>query len=64
MKGRAGAEFKGMVKALHAAGLEVNSLDVVYNHRRGQPPRPDAVVQGVDAPPTTGSSPTTVASVA
>ena len=23
-------------------------LDVVYNHRRGQPPRPDARVQGVD----------------
>ena len=39
-------EFKGMVKALHRAGIEV-ILDVVYNHTvRGQPPRPDALVQG------------------
>jgi glycogen operon protein len=30
-RGEQAAEFKGMVKALHAAGLEV-ILDVVYNH--------------------------------
>ena len=38
-----------MVRALHAAGIEV-ILDVVYNHTaRGQPPGPDAVAsRGID----------------
>ena len=40
------AEFKAMVKALHAAGIEV-ILDVVYNHTaEGNHLGPDAVVQG------------------
>ncbi len=39
-------EFKQMVKALHAAGIEV-ILDVVYNHTaEGNHLGPDAVVQG------------------
>ena len=39
-------EFKGMVKALHGAGIEV-ILDVVYNHTaEGNHLGPDAVVQG------------------
>ena len=39
-------EFKGMVKALHAAGLEV-ILDVVYNHTaEGNDLRPDLQLQG------------------
>ena len=39
-------EFKGMVKALHRAGIEV-ILDVVYNHTaEGNHLGPDAVVQG------------------
>lgn len=37
-----------MVKALHAADIEV-ILDVVYKpHRRGQRIRPDAVLRGID----------------
>ena len=37
-------EFKAMVRALHAAGIEV-ILDVVYNHTaEGAPGRPDAVL--------------------
>ena len=40
-------EFKQMVKALHAAGLEV-ILDVVYNHTGGQPSRTGAASQGID----------------
>ena len=47
--GRAGQqvqEFKWMVKALHAAGIEV-ILDVVYNHTaEGNHLGPDALVQG------------------
>ena len=48
-------EFKAMVKALHAAGLEV-ILDVVYNHTaEGNRSRPDAVVQRASTTrPTTG----------
>ena len=39
-------EFKGMVKALHRAGIEV-ILDVVYNHTaEGNHLGPDAVLQG------------------
>ena len=39
-------EFKAMVRALHAAGLEV-ILDVVYNHTaEGGPGRPAAVLPG------------------
>ena len=39
-------EFKAMVKALHAAGIEV-ILDVVYNHTaEGNHLGPDAVVPG------------------
>ena len=39
-------EFKGMVKALHRAGIEV-ILDVVYNHTaEGNHLGPDALVQG------------------
>ena len=51
------AEFKQMVKALHAAGLEV-ILDVVYNHTaEGNHLGPDAVVQGHrQRRPTTGWS--------
>ena len=50
-------EFKQMVKALHAAGLEV-ILDVVYNHTaEGNHLGPDPVVQGHrQRRPTTGSS--------
>ena len=51
-------EFKTMVRALHAAGLEV-ILDVVYNHTaRGQPPRADARPCAASTTPTaTGSRP-------
>ena len=39
-------EFKEMVKAFHAAGIEV-ILDVVYNHTaEGQPPGPHALLPG------------------
>jgi len=42
------AEFKAMVKALHAAGIEV-ILDVVYNH----------TAEALTTPPTTSSPPET-----
>jgi isoamylase len=47
--GQAGlAEFKGMVKALHAAGLEV-ILDVVYNHTaEGNHLGPTVCFKGID----------------
>ena len=56
------AEFKTMVKTLHAAGIEV-ILDVVYNHTaRGQPPRADPVASAASTtPPTTAWCPTTAA---
>ncbi|MDA8436901.1 MAG: glycogen debranching protein GlgX [Actinomycetales bacterium] len=42
------AEFKSMVKALHAAGLEV-VLDVVYNHTaEGGPDGPTLSFRGID----------------
>ena len=45
-------EFKTMVKALHAAGIEV-ILDVVYNHTaRGQPARADAVASAASTTPS------------
>ena len=49
------AEFKAMVKALHAAGIEV-ILDVVYNHTcEGNHLGPDAVAaRASTTPPTTG----------
>jgi glycogen operon protein len=41
-------EFKGMVKALHAAGIEV-ILDVVYNHTaEGDPRGPTMLFRGLD----------------
>ena len=36
------AEFKAMVKALHAAGIEVHPRRGLQPHLRGQPPGPDA----------------------
>jgi isoamylase len=43
-------EFKGMVKALHAAGLEV-ILDVVYNHTaEGNQLGPTLSLKGIDNP--------------
>ena len=53
-------EFKRMVRALHAAGLEV-ILDVVYNHTaEGNHLGPDAVAaKGSTTRRTTGWSPTT-----
>jgi len=43
-------EFKGMVKALHAAGLEV-ILDVVYNHTaEGNDLGPTLSLKGIDNP--------------
>ena len=39
-------EFKGMVKALHRAGHRGDPRRRLQPHRRGQPPRADAVVQG------------------
>ena len=53
-------EFKGMVKALHRAGMEV-ILDVVYNHTaEGNHLGPDAQPQGSrQRGATTGSFPTT-----
>jgi glycogen operon protein len=42
------AEFKSMVKALHAAGIEV-FLDVVYNHTaEGDPDAPTLSLRGLD----------------
>jgi glycogen operon protein len=44
------AEFKSMVKALHAAGLEV-ILDVVYNHTaEGNHDGPSLSLKGIDNP--------------
>ena len=44
------AEFKAMVKALHAAGIEV-ILDVVYNHTaEGGPDGPSLCFRGLDNP--------------
>ena len=40
------SEFKGMVKALHRAGHRGDPRRRLQPHRRGQPPRADAVVQG------------------
>ncbi len=46
--GRQVAEFKGMVKALHAAGIEV-ILDVVYNHTcEGNHLGPTLSLRGID----------------
>ena len=39
-------EFKGMVKALHRGGHRGDPRRRLQPHRRGQPPRPDALVQG------------------
>ena len=53
-------EFKGMVKALHQAGHRGDPRRRLQPHRRGQPPRPDAVASRASTtPPTTGSCPTT-----
>ena len=50
-------EFKGMVKALHRAGIEV-ILDVVYNHTaEGNHLGPTLAFRASTTPPTTGSSP-------
>jgi isoamylase len=47
-RGRQVAEFKAMVKALHAAGLEV-ILDVVYNHTaEGNEKGPTLSFRGID----------------
>ncbi|MFF8974154.1 glycogen debranching protein GlgX [Streptomyces sp. NPDC014995] len=48
VRGRQVAEFKAMVKALHAAGLEV-ILDVVYNHTaEGNEKGPTLSFRGID----------------
>ncbi|MFJ6563653.1 glycogen debranching protein GlgX [Streptomyces sp. NPDC091412] len=48
MRGQQVAEFKSMVKALHAAGLEV-ILDVVYNHTaEGNEKGPTLSFRGID----------------
>ena len=39
-------EFKGMVKALHRAGHRGDPRRRLQPHRRGEPPRADALVQG------------------
>ena len=39
-------EFKGMVKALHRRGHRGDPRRRLQPHRRGQPSRPDALVQG------------------
>jgi isoamylase len=50
-------DFKRMVKALHAAGLEV-ILDVVYNHScEGNHLGPTLFLKGIDNPATTASVP-------
>ncbi|VAV95607.1 Limit dextrin alpha-1,6-maltotetraose-hydrolase [hydrothermal vent metagenome] len=47
-RGQQVAEFKGLVKALHAAGIEV-ILDVVYNHTgEGGPQGPTLSYRGID----------------
>ena len=49
-------EFKRMVRALHAAGIEV-ILDVVYNHTaEGNHLGPTLSLRGIDNAPTTGCS--------
>ena len=49
-RGQQVTEFKAMVKALHAAGLEV-ILDVVYNHTgEGNPDGPALAFRGLDNP--------------
>jgi len=49
-RGEQVAEFKAMVKTLHAAGLEV-ILDVVYNHTaEGGPQGPMLAFKGIDNP--------------
>ena len=55
IRGQEVREFKGMVKALHRAGIEV-ILDVVYNHTaEGNHLGPMLSFKGVDnASPTTG----------
>ena len=54
-------EFKTMVAALHAAGIEV-ILDVVYNHTaEGNQHGPDAVASAASTTPPTTASPTTSA---
>ncbi|MDQ3455898.1 MAG: glycogen debranching protein GlgX [Actinomycetota bacterium] len=48
-RGHQVTEFKAMVRALHAAGLEV-LLDVVYNHTaEGEPDGPTLSLRGIDA---------------
>ena len=48
MRGEHVNEFKGMVKALHRAGIEV-ILDVVYNHSgEGSPEGPTVCFRGID----------------
>ena len=50
-------EFKGMVKALHAAGIEV-ILDVVYNHTaEGNHLGPTLSFKGIDNPSVLPRSP-------
>ena len=50
-------EFKMMVRALHAAGIEV-ILDVVYNHTaEGNQLGPTLSLRGIDNAATTGSIP-------
>ena len=49
-RGEQSAEFKGMVKALHRAGIEV-ILDVVYNHTaEGNQLGPTLCFRGIDNP--------------
>ena len=49
-RGQQVGEFKSMVKALHAAGIEV-ILDVVYNHSgEGNPDGPTVAFRGLDNP--------------
>jgi isoamylase len=49
-RGQQVSEFKAMVKALHAAGIEV-ILDVVYNHTaEGSPDGPTLAFRGLDNP--------------
>ena len=50
-------EFKQLVKTMHAAGHRGDPRRGLQPHRRGQPPRADAVAQGASTtPPTTGCS--------
>ena len=53
-------EFKGMVKALHRGGHRGDPRRGLQPHRRGQPPGPDALVQGHRQPArTTAARPRT-----